>query len=151
MTRPASDAAAVCYCSRVVSDASITAVIELLDRRFGLDTLYVFGSAAKGLDRPDSDVDLAALLRGRPDPAVLSEAATDVAERLGRDVDLVLLDAVGPVLAMQVLRHGQLVWDANPRRRANVVIRILTDYADLKRSRAGIEAHLDAWSRDDRP
>jgi nucleotidyltransferase-like protein len=41
-------------------------VADFLEERFGLDTLWLFGSEALGTSRPNSDVDLAALFHRRP-------------------------------------------------------------------------------------
>lgn len=47
-----------------------------------------------------------------------------------------------PILVRQVLQHGRLLADAEPRQRAEFIARALTEYADLKRVRAGAERAL---------
>ena len=69
-----------------------------LDERFGLDALWVYGSEARGMAGPRSDLDLGALFDHRPEPADLLDAASELSLRLGRDVDLVDLDRVSPIL-----------------------------------------------------
>ncbi len=55
----------------------------------GAREVYVFGSAATGILREGSDVDLAVV--GLP-PGVFFEAIAKAADALGRDLDLISLD-----------------------------------------------------------
>ncbi|HKV07999.1 MAG TPA: nucleotidyltransferase domain-containing protein [Thermoanaerobaculia bacterium] len=105
---------------------------DLLDQRFGLDTLWLFGSEAEGKERQGSDVDLAALFRRQPKGLELLDARTELEEILHREVDLVDLDHASPILGMQILRRGRLLVDRNPRRRFAFSSRTLSMYEDLK-------------------
>jgi uncharacterized protein len=116
----------------VLTSAQIDAIKEHLDGRFGLDALWLFGSEAIGSAGPFSDIDLAGLFRGRPSALELLEARDALGVLLGRDVDLVDLERASPVVAMQVLRHGRLLVDANPRRRHQAVSGTASRYEDLR-------------------
>lgn len=116
----------------MVTRDDIERITAFLDERFGLDTLWLYGSEAQDKARPDSDVDLAVLFRRRPQMLELFDAQSDLAEILHRDVDLVDLDQASPVLGMQVLKHGRLLLDRNPERRYAAFSRILNLYEDLK-------------------
>jgi predicted nucleotidyltransferase len=71
----------------------------------GACEVYVFGSAAAGKLRPDSDVDMA--VSGLP-PAVFFRAMSKASDALGRTLDLVDLDEDGPFV--RYLRdRGELV------------------------------------------
>jgi predicted nucleotidyltransferase len=125
-------------------------VVALLDTRFGLDVLYVFGSTATETASADSDVDLAALF-ARPVPAAARLGVLgDLASVLGRDVDLVDLDDASPIVAMQVLRHGRIVHEADRRRRVAFEAATPGRYEDLVRIR---QPQVDALLRrlDGRP
>lgn len=62
-----------------------------LKRDYGVAELYLFGSVARGDDRPDSDVDV--LVEFRPDADVSMTTLANIAIRLedllGRSVDVV--------------------------------------------------------------
>jgi predicted nucleotidyltransferase len=125
----------------MLSEAAIDRIVALLDGRFGLDALFVFGSEAAGTPRRDSDVDLAALLRCRPDGLELLDAQTALG-RSGRDVDLVDLGAASPILARQVLQHGRCLFGAGASALASFEAILPSRYEDLKRVRAEAENAL---------
>ena len=68
--------------------SSIEAAADIL-KAFGATEVYVFGSAAHGSLRADSDVDLA--VSGLP-PAVFFRAASKAADALNRPADLIDLE-----------------------------------------------------------
>jgi predicted nucleotidyltransferase len=126
---------------------SLEKVIGLLDQRFGLEALIVFGSAARGATHTESDLDLAALFRTRPDSVALMEASADCERLLGRSVDLVDLAAASPILATQVMRDGHCVLGAESSALAHFTASLPSRYADLKRVRAAAEAALESRIR----
>jgi len=125
-----------------MDEAQTTALTEALDQRFGVDALWLFGSHATGRASSTSDIDLAVLFRTRPTAAERIELESELATILGKPVDLIDLDGVSPALAMQVLRHGQLLSDGNPRRRIAFTARVPARYDDLRRLRAPIERKI---------
>jgi uncharacterized protein len=116
--------------------------IAWLDERFGVETLWLFGSEAKGTARPGSDLDLAALFLRSPTPRERFDAILDLGSLLDREVDLIDLDRTSPILAMQVLRYGRLLVDRNAARRAAFFGRTLSLYEDLKIIRRDAERSL---------
>jgi predicted nucleotidyltransferase len=123
-------------------DADLQRAVNVLEERFGLDTLWLFGSEAQGTPRPDSDVDLAALFHRRPTGLEVLEAQADLEQLLHREVDLVDLDRASPILCMQVLRYGRLVIDRNPKRRHAFFSRTISMYEDVKIVRRDAERRL---------
>ncbi len=115
-------------------------VTRVLDEYFGLETLWLFGSVAADAARPDSDLDLAALFRSPPDVQELLAARADLAVIVGREVDLVDLDRASPILAMQVARHGRLLYERSPSRRVLFLARLVARYEDLRQFLAPIES-----------
>ena len=134
----------------MLSAAQIDTIKEHLDGRFGLDALWLFGSEAIGAAGPFSDIDLAGLFRSRPSALDLLEARDALGALLGRDVDLVDLERASPIVAMQVLRHGRLLVDANPRRRHQAVSDTASRYEDLRIVRREAERAMLARIRNGR-
>lgn len=110
--------------------------------------VFLFGSQASGRGRPQSDHDLAVLLAARsPDWEMVRRLQLDLEEILRTEVDLVVLDDASPVVAMQVLQQGRLLDCRDAQALENFTVRTLTDYADLKFTRAPIEKRLLAGAR----
>lgn len=126
----------------MISAEALERVADELERRFGLVSLWVFGSVARAADHEGSDVDLAALFQRRPSTQDLLDTRADLAAELGRDVDLVELSSASPILAMQVVRSGRLVRDADPKRRVTFLMSLPGRYEDVKRMRAAAERAL---------
>jgi predicted nucleotidyltransferase len=126
----------------MLSETSIGQIVALLEERFGLDALFVFGSEAAGTARRDSDVDLAALLRRRPDALELLDLRSSLEEIAARDVDLIDLGAASPILARQVLRNGRCVFGSTAPALASFEATLPSRYEDLKRVRAEAESAL---------
>lgn len=88
-------------------------IVELC-RRYGIAELSVFGSVARGEDRPDSDVDL--LYVRVPDSTSslweLWELRDELEQLLGRKVDLVSKDNLHWVIRDQVLAEARNVYAA---------------------------------------
>jgi predicted nucleotidyltransferase len=96
--------------------------------------VYLFGSVARGEAGPDSDVDVA-VLYGRPVNAGLAGLklglAGDLEARLGRRVDLVVLDHQPPDLVHRVLRDGLIVIENNRSARIRFEVSARNEYFDI--------------------
>ena len=77
-------------------------------RRFQVERLAVFGSAARGEMRPDSDVDLLVEFRAEAEIGFIEYAGLMLAlsELLGRKVDLVSKPALRPLLRDAILSEA---------------------------------------------
>lgn len=90
--------------------------VERLDevcRRYGIATLLVFGSVARGEPTPSSDMDL--LYELRPGARLgweIEDLADELAEVFGRPVDLVARTALHPMLRGAVLDEARPVYAA---------------------------------------
>lgn len=107
-----------------------------------LVAVYLFGSAADGALRPDSDIDLAFLTREPKTREAVLLCQEALARALARDVDLVDLASASTVLQFQVIAEGRIVNAADPDAAALFEVRALREYQDLKARRAGIEADI---------
>src|SRR5439155_12953278 len=101
---------------QMLSNEQIDAATQLLAKRCGLDAMWIFGSAAAGRERPESDIDLAVLVKRLPSPLERITLREELGSALARPVDLVFLEDASPILAMQVLGKGRLVKNRAPRR-----------------------------------
>ncbi|MEQ7154695.1 type VII toxin-antitoxin system MntA family adenylyltransferase antitoxin [Brevundimonas aurifodinae] len=119
------------------------AAIPILERLIhGLAAVYVFGSAARGDMRADSDLDLAIVVDGVLPSKVRYEAKLAVEDALRIDVDLVDLATASPILGREVLLEGRRIATPNALVADLAEIRLMRDYEDLKERRRGIEADI---------
>jgi predicted nucleotidyltransferase len=103
-------------------------------RRSEVASAYLFGSVARETSRPDSDVDVAVLLRSSPPPTLEGlklDMAGDLEEVLGRPVDLVVLNRAPPDLVHRVLRDGRLVSEEDRSARIAFEVRARNEYFDM--------------------
>ena len=104
------------------------------DHRDAIVAAYVFGSIARGEEGPGSDLDIGVLLAEAP-PATLDGLRGDLAEALerlvGRDVDLVILNAAPADLVHRVLRDGRLVLETDRAARVRFEVQRRREYFDL--------------------
>ncbi|KJE27126.1 nucleotidyltransferase domain protein [Geobacillus kaustophilus] len=115
------------------------AIIQTLRPALHPFAIYLFGSAAFGALRPDSDIDIAFVSDGKPhDPYELFRLAGELAGKLGRDVDLVDLRQANTVFQAQVVSSGKVIDCGDERKRAEFEMRTLKMYAKLNEERAPV-------------
>ena len=78
----------------------------LLAKRYGVESLEIFGSYVRGKQKSGSDLDL--LVTFREDPSLLTfiRIENDLSDTLGVKVDLVMKDALKPAIGQSVLREA---------------------------------------------
>lgn len=105
----------------------------------------VFGSAARGEARPDSDIDVGVLLtRDAARQGVnRSQLIADIMGLLGQNnVDVVILNEASPLLLHRVIRDGHVVHTADSEALAEFTIRAIQLYEDTKPLRELERQHL---------
>ena len=85
---------------------------EVCDR-YGIAELRIFGSQARGTAGPDSDIDVLYTLRsGRRLGWEIEQLADELSDLFGRQVDLVSLRSLHPLLKPSVLAEARPVYAA---------------------------------------
>ena len=112
-------------------DESILQAVEGLP---GISVLVVFGSRARGDNRPDSDLDVAILPKSQ-DPrdrrylrSSIAVALADLAPE-GR-VDVVFLDEADDVLRQRVMEHGRVLLNRDLEAWKELRVRTMREYGD---------------------
>ncbi|HEX4515709.1 MAG TPA: nucleotidyltransferase domain-containing protein [Polyangiaceae bacterium] len=85
---------------------------EILGRHPEVDLAILFGSAAKGALRKDSDVDLA--LRATLGREARNAMLAEIERALGRTLDVVDIDAAPPLLRFEIARDGVVLLERTP-------------------------------------
>ena len=118
-----------------------------------VQSVHLFGSAASGSLRPDSDVDLAVLRPGGTppiDPVALFDAAQDVAIAVGRDVDLVDLRSTNTVFATQIVGYGRRIFMRDEYESDLFICHTLSEHARLNERRREIIERFESDRRGSR-
>jgi predicted nucleotidyltransferase len=101
----------------------------------GAAAVYLFGSTARGTARPESDIDLGVLFADAP-PATLDaqpyELEHALEQRLGRPVEVVVLNRAAIDLRSRVLRDGHLVVETDRGARIAFEVRTRNEAFDLE-------------------
>ena len=130
-----------------VNEAVAEKLRNLLATRRGVRLGILFGSTARGTDRPDSDLDLAVLARDLDALAL----ARDLSRALGREVQIVDLEAIGYPMLQAIVRDGVVVAEHErgcaARWRSRALVDLENDRPWFERMRDAYLDHLAA----DRP
>ena len=102
--------------------------------------IIIYGSAANGRMRADSDIDIAYLSTLDNDLRDYDRfmLAQEMAEILDRDVHLIDLRQASTVLQAQVVAQGKVILDQEPVKRQEFFMLVLKKYARLNEERAPI-------------
>lgn len=102
------------------------------------EAIYLFGSRAVGATHATSDVDLAILAKSPLDANARYDIQERIADRLHVPVDLLDLRMASTVMRVQVLEHGELLFERDVHRREAFEALALSAYARLNEERRGI-------------
>ncbi|MCL6632751.1 MAG: nucleotidyltransferase domain-containing protein [Alicyclobacillus herbarius] len=118
-----------------LSDTALQQIVTYLTDNVRPLLIYLFGSAARGQLRSDSDVDVA-FLPQHPlhayDTFLHAQALADVVKR---DVDLVDLSRASTVMQAEVVARGQRLYEADRNERYGFEMRTLKAYTMLNEER----------------
>ena len=122
---------------------NIACLIEALTRDARFAAAILFGSIAKGTERPDSDVDVAALYTDEEARASIDANLLTVMGDFGliahRNVHLIDLARVDSALQRSIWSTGRLLFDRSGRILRDLKVASLLDYFDWEYARRVID------------
>jgi predicted nucleotidyltransferase len=95
------------YYSLVLTPGKRATLLKALEEEPGARLAYLFGSVARGDDRPDSDIDVAVWLADDVGLIELGALGERLGAAVGARVDIVDLRSAPPLLCWQVVAEGQ--------------------------------------------
>ncbi|MCI0416192.1 nucleotidyltransferase domain-containing protein [bacterium] len=117
-------------------------VREFFDSSSNVQLVLLFGSSAMGTSGPESDVDIAVLFERVPGAYESQDLKEGLAEKLNREVDLIILNHASPILRMQVLKKGIPVLVKEQQHYCRFFTDTISQYDDLKRVRRASEENI---------
>ncbi len=107
-------------------------VTEKLEKDKRVIFAYLYGSAARGTMREDSDVDIAVFLENpKQDPLLEADISLELEQTLDRSVDVRIINRAPAIFTNQVLKEGILLFSRDEPLRINFEVRNINEYLDF--------------------
>ena len=124
----------------VVKNKEMVRSLEAFFRKQrGVILAFLFGSSVANRMHPASDVDIGILFKAAPNLHEVNDLASRLSSRIQREIDLVVLNQASPVLGMQILKHGVLIYASDRKHYHQFFVDTVNQYDDLKRIRKNCE------------
>jgi len=120
----------------------VSVLAPFLARRKGIHLVFLFGSSVSRRVHPASDVDIGILLDSVPDLSEINALIAELSSLLRKEVDLVVLNHASPILKMQVLKNGVLVFARDLKIYHQFFVDTCNQYDDLKQIRRTCEESI---------
>ncbi|GGB69634.1 type VII toxin-antitoxin system MntA family adenylyltransferase antitoxin [Fictibacillus barbaricus] len=117
--------------NKKIEERIVTCLREKIDPYL----MVLFGSAAKGTDRSDSDIDIAFLSDRDLDDYDRFMLSQDLASLIHKEVDLIDLNKASTVFAVQVIGSGRVLFSKDEKKRMEFEMKTLKMYAKLNEER----------------
>jgi predicted nucleotidyltransferase len=128
-----------CYISDMpnFNSARIQQLRAALETDSAVAAVYLFGSSVRGTATGISDIDIGILLHSTIDESRYFDLRLEYLSRIMAilmtdKVDLVVLNHAPPHLAHEIVSHGKLLLDRDPRQRASFEADRIGRYLDFK-------------------
>ena len=108
-----------------------TQLVEIIQNKLNPAFIILFGSFAKGTNRPDSDIDLAYFSNEQLSSYERFLLIGELAEIAGREVDLVDLKQIDTVFTMQIFSQGTPIYIQDENEFTRQKMRAYSMYATL--------------------
>ncbi|MTI80561.1 MAG: nucleotidyltransferase domain-containing protein [Firmicutes bacterium] len=122
----------------VIEKTDLEIIKKYLIEKVSPYLIILFGSAASGNMRSDSDIDIAFLSNKKISAYNLFLMSQELAELLGRNVDIIDLEEATTVFQMQILSKGKVIYCVNEKKRVHFQILTYKKYARLNEERKHI-------------
>jgi len=127
-----------------MTDIELHKIKSYLTEHPAIFVAFLYGSHATGRVNSGSDIDIALLYDRNllPDVEQRLQLVDNLISITKRDVDLLILNDASPIICMQVLRKGKIIFERNHQAYLDFFVKTVNKYDDLKRVRSGIEKNL---------
>lgn len=113
-------------------------LIELIQSKIPVEFILLFGSFVKGTQRDDSDVDIAVFSKQEIPTYERFLLAGELAELLGREIDLIDIRQIDTVFTMQIFSQGIPIYIKEPNQFYTQRMRAYSMYLALNEQRAPV-------------
>jgi predicted nucleotidyltransferase len=119
-----------------VQEEFLEALRKIFESEENILVAYLFGSRAKDLNTPLSDIDIAILLSEIPKSLLefYLYMVNKLSEVVGDNLDLIILNVAPPMLKHQVIKYGKVIYTRNERERIIFESMAECEYLDFSRA-----------------
>lgn len=115
----------------------IKRIADYFKGRDEVSALYIFGSAARGKETAESDIDIAVLIDGRKKGQKTYESLKKAYYSASpgfslRPIDIVVLNTAPPFLKHRIIKTGKMLFYRNRKLRGRFVANAIIEYLDYK-------------------
>lgn len=121
-----------------LSQERINNIKEFLIDKFSPVFIVIFGSAAKGMLREDSDVDIAFLSDESYSEYEVFNISQELGAILGRDIDLIDIKKASTVFKVQILGNGKIIYSKDDIKTKTFHMEAYREYCMLNEDRKEI-------------
>lgn len=112
------------------------------EKKKGISLVFLFGSVVSRQMTNHSDIDVGMLFDRIPDFHEINNVKEDLSSLLNRDIDIVVLNEASPIIKMQVLKNGLLIFRKDKNSFSNFYGDTVKQYDDLKIVRKKCEDNI---------
>lgn len=116
----------------------IKQAIEILKEKLNCEAVILFGSYARGAQRPESDIDIAFKSNREISKQEIFDITQQLEETLRKDVDLVDLDSISDSFRYEILMNGEVQYCKDNYQFDLYKIDMFREYLELNESRKSI-------------
>ncbi len=128
---------------RDIKDSEIfTRVADFFGEKSEVLLVFLFGSAASRKMAEGSDIDIGILFEFQFDFYKVNEFKNELSSMFKREIDIANLNSASPVLKMQVLKNGVLVFAKDKKIYNQFYVDAINQYDDLKQTRKICEDNI---------
>lgn len=109
-------------------DEILKSLKNFLEKDLNILFALVFGSAAEGKLKKNSDIDIAVYLKEPLEPLEYLKLATELSELVKREIHLVILNEASPLLRHQIMKNNKVLFIKDFDIYANFREKTMTDY-----------------------
>lgn len=121
----------------MLQENQLAEVIRILVKSMSPSLIYLFGSQAKNMSQPESDVDIAFLsFENQLDAYAVFECAQEIAASIGKEVDLIDLRKASTVFQANIIYSGIAIYCTDEKERQLFEASVFQQYAKLNEERA---------------
>lgn len=128
---------------RDIKDSEIfTRLADFFGKKSEVLLVFLFGSAASRKMAEGSDIDIGILFEFQLDFYKVNEFKNELSSMFKREIDIANLNSASPVLKMQVLKNGVLVFAKDRKIYNQFYVDAINQYDDLKQTRKICEDNI---------